>query len=240
MVDCLNNTEVLRKIHVIIDPAGGAGKGFIRKFLEYKGIAKCIPHVTEAKHVSAWAFAWPKQAYVLDIPRDRRVHGKRKLEVNTELWAAVEMLKDGRAVETRYKPQDLQLAFSPHIWILTNEVPPWHALSEDRWVPWLICPKTKSLIPWTETRMMNIGVHIELQRQQMKLNVHKAREEWYKQIYKGDDDSKLEWDAAALRVKVDDEDVPPTPPPSPESQPRYEKSRRTECVPDAEGFGLGE
>jgi len=248
---CTSREEVLRAINVIIDSAGGAGKGFIRKYLEFKRIAKTMPHVQDAKTLSAWALKWPMRAYIIDIPRDRTTHGKRKHTTNTELWVGIELLKDGRAVETRYKPQDLQMVFSPHIWVLTNEVPPWHALSEDRWVPWLICPKTKTLIRWTQERMDKIQQFHNDDRQNKKRRVE--MEQWYKDIV-GTDQS--EWDevegkamlpTARLRVNteedelVDPEDVPPTPPPSPQDTVVEEGlgRERTEFV-DTEGFGLGE
>ena len=172
-----------RTVNVLIDLAGGAGKGYLRKYLEHYKIAKTMPHVTEAKHMAAWALKFPHQAYVLDVPRDRTVAGKQKKHVNTELWAGIEMLKDGRAVELRYTPQDRQLTHNPVIWVFTNDIPEPSVLSRDRWRLWVVDPKKEALLEcdWDNiaTRAGHIAKYNDEQREK-RMKAKRALEpsEW--------------------------------------------------------------
>lgn len=159
--DCKQEEEVQRKINVIVDLAGGAGKGTLRKYLEYHKIAKVLPAVKDARDILAWAMKWPSRAYVMDIPRDA---GTTKLR--TEMWKALESLKDGRAWEVRYTPQDVQMEYDPHIWIFTNEKPPIAAFSHDRWQMWCIDPDEKELIPYSDKVAENIALEIKMRRKE--------------------------------------------------------------------------
>lgn len=75
--DCKDKQEHLRIINVIIDTSGGAGKGFLRKYLTYHRIAQIIPVGAETKRIMEWVFQFPSPAYIIDIPRDTSVKGTK-------------------------------------------------------------------------------------------------------------------------------------------------------------------
>jgi len=85
VVNDVKGPECLRKINVIMDSTGGSGKGFLRQYLQYHGLAQVIPVGHESKRMMEWVMEFPKDAYVIDIPRDTtnlRSH-------NSSLWRSL-------------------------------------------------------------------------------------------------------------------------------------------------------
>lgn len=154
--DCSQMDEVKRKINVIVDVTGGQGKGLLRKYLHFHKIAKSIPTTTRVDTIMAWAMKFPARAYIVDMPRGT---GMKKDVI--EMWRGLECLKDGRAYETRYVPQDMEMEFAPHIWVMTNEKPDMRYLSTDRWVMWLIDPKDQVLMPYSDKAAQNVAKYNE-------------------------------------------------------------------------------
>lgn len=148
--NCKDEKELIRLINVIYNPSGNIGKTFLKKYLQFHRIAVAIPPCTEAKHIMAHALAFESRAYIIDLPRDTRVAGKRKNDANGELWRGIEQLKDGNAYDLRHRPQVRDMEFSPHIWVFTNELPPIHILSNDRWNIYMVHPIHKTLIKWNK------------------------------------------------------------------------------------------
>lgn len=182
--DLKNPEEDTRSINVLIDPSGGKGKGFLRKYLGFHQLAQVIPAGHDTKTMMQWVFQFPSTAYIIDIPRV--VHDKKtqKRKQDTELWRSIEMIKDGIAVETRYKAQFRQQAKSPNVWVFMNEVPPLWALSADRWNLFMIHPDKKTIIAWSRGTMEAVEMRIK------EINDNKPRQE-KKQRIKVDDASDL-------------------------------------------------
>lgn len=151
-----------RTVNVLIDLEGGHGKGLLRKYLHYHGFASCAP-IAEAKDVCAWIVKFPHTAYIFDVPRQIG----DKPQSRTSLYKAIEMAKDGRGVELRYTPQDVQLPQSPVIWVLCNEFPNTSLLSADRWCMWAIDPKTNNLIKNVTKRACE-GIALYVSKQRIK------------------------------------------------------------------------
>lgn len=172
--DCKSKVENQRGINVIVDKTGGAGKGFLRKYLIYHQIAHIIPVGQESKRIMEWVFQFPAKAYVIDIPRDTTVKGKRKSSNEAELWKSIEMVKDGLAVETRYKAQFRQSPITPHIWVFMNEAPPLHCLSKDRWNIYVIHPVKKALAQWTPGREAAVERKVKEIREEERFKRAKA------------------------------------------------------------------
>lgn len=157
--DCKAEKEVKRIINVIVDHTGGQGKGFLRKYLRFHNIARPIPTTTKVETIMAWGMKFPARAYVLDMPRGT---GMKKDVI--EMWRGLESLKDGSVYETRYTPQDQQLQFSPHIWVMTNELPDERYLSHDRWQVWLIDPTDDTMLPYDAGAAENIRKFVEAKK----------------------------------------------------------------------------
>lgn len=166
IADCKNEKENERIINVVVDKSGCIGKGFLRKYIAFHKIAKTIPTTTKPETIMAWALKFPSRAYLLDMPRGSGI--KRDI---IEMWRGLEQLKDGRAYETRYTPQDLEMPFAPHIWVMTNEKPDDKYLSMDRWRLWLVDPIENELIPYSEVAEVNITKYNFEKKQATKTNI---------------------------------------------------------------------
>jgi len=122
-----------RVINVIVDKTGGAGKSMLTEYLEYHKIAEAVPSMfTEAQDYMQWVMGRPKYGmYIFDMPR-----ALPKKNLN-QLYAAIESIKDGVCFDKRYSAKKERME-RPIIWVFTNEVPPFAALSMDRWRMWQI------------------------------------------------------------------------------------------------------
>lgn len=147
-----------REINVIVDRRGGAGKGILRDYLVFNELVTSPPAHSKVEDMMAWALAFgkDKNAYMFDIPRAREKEDKKKkASASLELWRGMEVIKDGRCYDKRYKPQQ-RLDSRPHVWVLTNDWPPLKMLSADRWVIWGIDPKSEDLIECDYRRIRQI------------------------------------------------------------------------------------
>lgn len=159
--DFQNKEEDTRGINVLIDPSGGRGKGFLRKYLGFHKIATIIPSGYDTKTMMQWVFQFPSEGYVIDIPRVPHDGKKQKRKQDTELWRSIEMIKDGLAVETRYKAQKRQQPKSPNIWVFMNEVPPLWTLSKDRWNLYMVHPDKQTIIEWSPGTMRAVTERVK-------------------------------------------------------------------------------
>jgi len=158
-----------RKVNVLIDLAGGLGKGFLRKYLGYHKHAFPMPTNLDAKRMVQFAFKFHEEYkhFILDIPRTELSHDKKKNgNKNHEMWRAIEQIKDGNLVEERYESKFVQMEKNPVIWVFTNDVPPLQTLSKDRWALWLVDPDNNELIEYEEQACIAITEHIQTQRQE--------------------------------------------------------------------------
>lgn len=132
--DMKEEKEDSRHVNVVISLAGNIGGSWLAKYLWYNRIATIIPPNGEAKTVMSWALKYPGSAYYVDIPR------ATSYKVLCKLWLAIEMLKDGKAIEERYTPQE-DYRDCPVVWVKMNTLPDKKALSADRWKFWQINEK---------------------------------------------------------------------------------------------------
>lgn len=107
----LNDDEIL---HVVIEWEGGAGKGFLMKYMEANRIAKAIPQdcVLEA------CTANPSDRYVIRLARATDQSERR-------LWHTIEQIKKGQYEETNNS--------CPKILVLSALEPPCGVRSEGMW-----------------------------------------------------------------------------------------------------------
>lgn len=118
-----------REIVVVVDTNGCTGKSTFAKWLVYyhnaweifpcetskEMMGQVIPGVEEGKDI-----------FIFDLTRAEG-------ETSSAMWSAVEMIKDGRAYDTRY--HDKRVYFPhPKVVVFTNTEPDREMLSRDRWV----------------------------------------------------------------------------------------------------------
>lgn len=109
------------------------------------------------------------------------------------------MVKDGLAVETRYKAQFRQAPKSPQIWVFMNEVPPLYCLSKDRWNLYMVHPVKKELITWSPGTMKAVEMkHKEIEEnkpilpKKQRLEVGDASDLFYFLAGEGEGETKRE------------------------------------------------
>lgn len=114
-----------RKIVVWYNKTGRQGKTYLVKWLVSNHKAVYIPpQMKTAISMIAWAYGYPSDTYVIDMPRN--------VKNTEELWGAIETIKDGYTYDPRYENK-FRLSRSPRILVLTNKLPPRGLLSDDRW-----------------------------------------------------------------------------------------------------------
>lgn len=134
--DILVNEEKdnTRSINVIYDPFGNRGKSFFVKWMCTKHNCQRIPKMKDAQEMIQFAMSFSKKhAYLIDLARS----ANKSKKTMTELWSAIETIKDGYLYDIRYKGRDLWMNSVP-VWVFTNELPDLKALTEDRWNIWTI------------------------------------------------------------------------------------------------------
>lgn len=122
-------SESDREVVVVIDEKGNTGKSTFAKWLVYyhngweifdcetskEMMGQVIPGVEEGKDL-----------FIFDLTRAEG-------STSRAMWSAVEMIKDGRAYDTRY--HDKRVYFKhPKVVVFTNQEPDKSYLSGDRWV----------------------------------------------------------------------------------------------------------
>jgi len=131
-----------RTVWVILNPAGKCGKSTLQTYLQHMNLAMPIPEVSKPEQIGAWCFKFPHRCYTIDLVRGYK--GK------SEIWRAIEGIKDGLVVEHRYSPQ-IKRIDRPMVLVFTNEMPNLDWLTRDRWRVYCIDPEME-LVPWTEGR----------------------------------------------------------------------------------------
>ena len=118
-----------RKILVVVDMKGGAGKSTFARFMEATGRANVCPVVSdEYNDYTGYCVEYPSKGYIFDVPR------ASSLKRRCAMWAGMEQIKNGLLFEKRYKPRKVWID-PPKMMVFTNEEPPWNMLSQDRWDP---------------------------------------------------------------------------------------------------------
>lgn len=140
----MNDEKVFdtRHVNVLVSLAGNQGRSSLVNLLSCMQIACRIPPYTDIKDIMSSVMDRPKKKlYFIDIPR---ILDQGKL---SQMFAGIEMLKDGYAYDGRYKFREEYFP-SPNIWLFTNHLPDLSCLSIDRWVFWTIDPVSMDLIKW--------------------------------------------------------------------------------------------
>lgn len=139
----LVKTQNDRQIDVAYDPKGNNGKSWLVSALFERGLAHYVPPycTTIERMVQTIASLYIKQGWrdyvLIDIPRS--------YEWSHEICTAIESIKDGIIMETRYEAQPINIR-GVKIIVMCNEEPPKYkyvgkgkkkvlkpTLSEDRW-----------------------------------------------------------------------------------------------------------
>lgn len=142
ILDSIGKPSELRIVNVVVDAVGGIGKSMLREYAHYKHKAVVVPAENDAKALVAAVcniLSGRKDRnpsmMIVDLPR---AVCKERMD---ELFAGIERLKDGRAVDLRHRYRDW--SFNPcAIWVFTNTVPRAEMLSADRWRVWAVENKT--------------------------------------------------------------------------------------------------
>jgi len=121
-----------RVVDVVIDTNGNIGKSYMCSWLGVRGLARRVPIQRESRDIARMVMNCPKvPCYFIDLPR-ASCHSN----INT-MYTAVEEIKNGYCYDDRYKFTE-EYFDPPRVWIFTNEVPPGHLLSRDRWRLWSV------------------------------------------------------------------------------------------------------
>lgn len=128
--------ENARKIVVVINPKGMAGKSTLMKHLRWNKIAYPIS-ASDKKSMcreayDTWEATGKKDiSWVLNIGRDEM----KKLP--KDFWSGIEQIKDGYYADDRHHHKSIMVS-CPKMVIMCNTAPLFTKLSRDRWVPVLV------------------------------------------------------------------------------------------------------
>lgn len=116
-----------RRVTVLVDRYGNAGKTAIAMRLTAEHIGAYCPEMEDTKDYMAWALAHKTaKIFCLDIPK------AGDIRTDKNIWKAVEQMKNGYLWDKRHHWQEAYIN-PPKILILTNEEPDRNLLSRDRW-----------------------------------------------------------------------------------------------------------
>lgn len=132
----------LRKIDLIYDPNGNAGKSLFSEHMEYEGLAEEIPPFRMMDDIFQWVATRPiKSAYIVDMPR-----GMKKDKLG-DFYSGIEVIKNGVAYDKRYTAKKIRFN-RPRVFVFTNTLPALDLMSKDRWSIWTII--NNDLVHWDE------------------------------------------------------------------------------------------
>jgi len=134
IVDMIKQTPDNRTINWVYDPNGGKGKTSLCKYLYEK--YKCIPITSNNENDVFYILSKMKEG-----GRDMNDtltlifnFSRTKININYNL---IESLKDGLGTSGKY--ESCVMCFnSPHIWIMSNNVPCVDNITKDKWKIWMI------------------------------------------------------------------------------------------------------
>lgn len=138
------------KIHIIVDPAGMAGKSTLIKAGVADGTWLPIICYDSMEKLCGFICSMPRaKNYVIDIPR--AIAHKKDWKKRKELWGAIEQIKTGLIMDWRYTSK-IKLMERPGITVFMNEMPPPDCLTTKRADIWLIGSDGHLRKPgWTKT-----------------------------------------------------------------------------------------
>jgi len=121
------STFDFRKINIVFDPIGNNGKGFLDDWIYFHRLGQWIPSTLNANDIAQFVASFPaSKLYIFDMPPSK---DKRSL---FNLYTAIEMIKDGKVFDTRYKGKVMRME-RPRVIVFTNQCPDLKYLTRDRW-----------------------------------------------------------------------------------------------------------
>jgi hypothetical protein len=123
-------------INIVVDTKGCNGKTMVKTYCGVKKLAEIIPPINDHKHILRLVMKTLKiGAYIVDIPVGFKNYVKNnKL---SQLFSAIETIKDGYAFDDRYEFQ-YEYFDSPEIWVFTPQCPNHDSLRSSKWKFWYI------------------------------------------------------------------------------------------------------
>lgn len=134
--DCLKlmEEEDDRRITLIYDVHGCAGKSILCEYAEYKKLGFEMPPMRQLEDIMSIAMCVKTQTcYLIDMPRAMK---KDKL---AEFYSGLESLKNGKAYDKRYSYRQKRFD-RPQVIVFTNKLPAWEFMSKDRWTVYVMKP----------------------------------------------------------------------------------------------------
>lgn len=118
-----------RKITAVIDKCGGTGKTFLARWMCLNGRGTYIDGTGDSNGIVAGVYDISEEmeieCLVIDLTRNTNAN-------RTQLWAAIETIKNGYLKDSRYRHREKWIR-PPKILVFTNNEPKWERLSSDRW-----------------------------------------------------------------------------------------------------------
>lgn len=133
VIDFVEEPPDDRTINWVYNPEGCVGKSKLCKFLKFTKKWKRIPLGTATQLKTNCVVKGPHRAYYVDMPR---VRGRE--EHVADLISAIEDIKNGDVESAMFGKEWNMMMLSPHVWIFSNDPPPWKHCSEDRWKAWTV------------------------------------------------------------------------------------------------------
>lgn len=130
-----------RVVDYLFDPLGNLGKTCTVEMAQHQGLKVFeIENVYSMKDVKRETFDLlyarkerHPDVFFIDLPR------ALKQELLTDVFAAIEKIKDGKAKTDRYNSGTLWKFDSPRVWVFANMLPAsLNGLSKDRWNFWAV------------------------------------------------------------------------------------------------------
>lgn len=177
MLSKLEATVDPREIMWVYDKDGNMGKSMFIKYLAWN--LKSVPmQYADAKDLLYIVSEMPnRKIYTFDLTRTCP-----KLFSRDDLYAAMEGIKNGCFISTKYKPK-VVLMKPPHILCCANKLPDLTKVSKDRWSIYTILPNKKlSKLSMTECwNIINAGKEKRMQladQADAELQTHIVGGEW--------------------------------------------------------------
>lgn len=128
VLDMIDSEPDDRTINWIYDEKGNHGRSKLVKYLLWKKKAARVPMGTATQLKTNICKQGKHRCYLVDIPRKRR-HDKR-IE---DIVSAIEEVKNGSVRSAMYGANDKIFMDPPHVFIFSNQYPPFEHCSGDRW-----------------------------------------------------------------------------------------------------------
>lgn len=131
-------------IDVVYDPTGCTGKSTVAKYIECHRLGAGVDtNLDTAEKVGGFAHGAENTAcFVFDVPRATRL--------TNAYWSTMESIKNGVLRDWRYKGRT-KMIDPPRVWVFTNTLPNFKALTRDRWRFWSIDKTSNQLVEYKLT-----------------------------------------------------------------------------------------